>query len=105
MMCTDNLALFKNVYEWVKLLKEGWNSIQDEDRSGRSKIASPSEMVDSGNTLILADRSLMIEDISEQLVFCIVTAHKWWPCLFEGQLLDFSTAVETVEAINQLDRE
>ena len=25
----------KNVYKWAKLFKEGWRSVEDEDRSGR----------------------------------------------------------------------
>ena len=44
----------KNVYKWAKLLKEGWNSIQDD---GRLTLACTPEMVDSVNAHILADRS------------------------------------------------
>ena len=51
--------------------KEGQNSIQDKDRPARTTIASTPEMVH-----ILADRRVIIEDISEQLDISVSTAHK-----------------------------
>ena len=39
-------------------------------------MASTPEMVDSVNVLILADRSLIVEDVSEQLGISVGTMHK-----------------------------
>ena len=55
--------------------KEGWNTIQDEARRGYCTIVSTPEMVDSVNVLILADRSVRIEDISEQQGISVGTVH------------------------------
>ena len=57
----------KDVYKWAKLFKESRNSIKDEDRLARNTMASTPEMVDSVNALILTNRKVTIEDISEQL--------------------------------------
>ena len=57
------------------MFKKGWNSIQDEDRLGRSTTANTCEMVDSVNVFILAGRKVTIEDISEQLGIFVGTAH------------------------------
>ena len=56
----------------AKLFKEGQNRIQD---LGRLIIASTPEMVDSVNALILVDRRFTIENISEQLLIFMNTAH------------------------------
>ena len=66
----------KNVYKWDKLFKEGQNSIQDE---GMPTIASTSEMVDSVNALILVDRRVATQDISEHQGISVGTAHKIVP--------------------------
>ena len=66
----------KDFYKWVKLFKESWNSIQDEVRPVKPTMVSPPEMLDSVNALILADRRIRIEDISEQLEISASTAHK-----------------------------
>ena len=50
-----------------KSFKEGQNIIQNEDRSRKFEIASTPEMVDSVNGLILFERKVTVEDISEQL--------------------------------------
>ena len=64
---------FANVY---KLFKEGWNSIQDENKLGRPKMPNTLEMTNSVNALILADRRIKIEDISEKLGISVGIVHK-----------------------------
>ena len=43
---------------------------------GKPTMASTPEMVDSVNALILADRRIIIKDISEQLGISVGTAYK-----------------------------
>ena len=76
-ICTEKHVLVKeNIYKWVKLFKEGLNNIQDEDRPGRSTKESTPEMLYLVNALILTDRRVRIEDISEQLGIFVGTVHK-----------------------------
>ena len=75
-MYTESHVFVKNVYKSAKLFKEGRNRIQDEDRLDRPTILSSSEMVDSVNVLMLANRSATIEHIFEPLGFSVSTAHK-----------------------------
>ena len=58
-MCT-NKRFSQNVYKWAKLFK-------DEGMPGMPKMSSTPEMVDSVKALILVNRIITIEDISEQL--------------------------------------
>ena len=58
------------------VFKEGWNSIQDENRSGKFKMATTSKIVNSVNPLILADRRVIIEGVSELQGISVGTAHK-----------------------------
>ena len=60
--------------KWAKLCKEDRNSIQDEDRSNMSTIASTPEMVDSVYALILSDRRVTAEDISELLGISVINS-------------------------------
>ena len=76
----------QNVYKWVKLFKDGWNCIQDEEKLGRLTRTSASEMGDSVNALILADRRVTIVEISEQLEFCVGRTRKIVHDDFSGQL-------------------
>ena len=71
-----SMFLSKNVYKWAKLYKEGWNSIPDKDRPSRPTMVCTAEMVDSVNLFILAERSVTIDKISEQLKISMDTAHK-----------------------------
>ena len=56
----------ENVHKYAKLFKEGWNCIQDKDRSGRSTMVSITGMEESINASILSERRIRREDISEQ---------------------------------------
>ena len=76
-MCdVEKHSWVKNVYKWAKLFKKGWNSIQDEDMSYRPTMVNIFEMVYSGKALILTDRKLEVENISEWLGISMGTAHK-----------------------------
>ena len=57
-------------------------------KPGRHTIATTPEIVDSVNALILVDRSVTTEDISEKRDFRehITQNWIWWPCLFKSQL-------------------
>ena len=69
-MWTEKHIFVKNVYKCVNLLKRGQNSIQDEVRLGRRA------MLDSVNVLILANRKIRKENISEQLWIPVGAIHK-----------------------------
>ena len=76
-MCDGQAGFYlKNVYKWAKLFKEDQNCIQDEDSSGRPSMANTTEMIESVNAFIFADRRIITEDISEQLVIFVGRAHK-----------------------------
>ena len=49
----------------LNCFKEGQNNIQDEDTPGRPTMVSAPEMVDSVSVLILTDRRVTMENISE----------------------------------------
>ena len=66
----------RNFYKWAILFKEIQNSIQDEDRPGSPIIVSTPEIVDSVKVLILTDRKVTIENISEELGISVGTTHK-----------------------------
>ena len=55
---------------------EGWNSIRDQNGSGKPTIASTIEMVDSVNALILAKIRVRIEDIYGKQGIYVGTAHE-----------------------------
>ena len=76
----EGFFLPKNVYKRAKLFKEDRNRIQDEDMPHRSAMASPVEIADSVNALILADKKVMKENISEQLD----TRQKCISCHWDG---------------------
>ena len=64
----------KNDYKWAKLFKDGQNSNQDVYKQGRLTMMILLEMVDSVNAFILADKSVTMEDISEQLRIFVGTS-------------------------------
>ena len=69
-MCMEKYVLLvKQV-----LFKEHQNSIQDEHRP---KIVRTPEMVDSVYALILADKKVRMEDISEQLGISVGTIQNY----------------------------
>ncbi len=63
-VCTE-----KNVYKWVGLFK-------DEDRQGKSTMASACKEWIQLMRSILVDRRIIEEDISEQLGISVDTQHK-----------------------------
>ena len=65
-VCFNKTKMFTN---GLNCLKKGQNDVQDEERPNRSTIASTSEMLDSVNVLILAERRVTTEDISENWEF------------------------------------
>ena len=71
----EEAPLCKNVYKCIKLSKEGQNCIQVKDRPSRSTMMSTPEMVDSVNALTLADRKVIIEDISDQQGISVCIEH------------------------------
>ena len=58
------------------MFKESQNSIEDEDMSNRPTMSNTQKMVNSVNALILINRRVTIEDISEQVGIFVGTAHK-----------------------------
>ena len=57
------------------MTNEGQNNIKGEDKPGRPTMARTPEMVDPVNVLILAEISVTIEDISQQLEISVGTSH------------------------------
>ena len=65
----------RNVYKWIKRFKEGRTSIKDEPRQGRPSEVNPPEKQQAVNDLILAERRITVEEISQQLDISTGTAH------------------------------
>ena len=77
-MCTEKYVLIlKNVYRWaINCLKKAEVIFKNEDRPGWHTMVGIPEMVDSVDTLILANRRVTREDISEQVGIFVDTEHK-----------------------------
>ena len=70
-MCKEKRVLIeKYIYKRDNLFKDAQNSIQNENMPGRPT------MVDSVNMLLLADKRVKTEDISESLGIYVGTVHK-----------------------------
>ena len=50
----------KNIYKWAKLFKEGWSSVEDEDRLGRPTEVRFSEVIKLVNDLIQSDKRVTV---------------------------------------------
>ena len=76
MWCIPRKKLLRKCLQIVKMFIEYRNSIKDDERPGRLTIAGRPEMVVSTNGLILADRIVTTEGISEKLDITWSSAHK-----------------------------
>jgi hypothetical protein len=59
----DNALGHTQTYEWCKCFKNGWMSVDDEERSGSPSTGTTTENVAKVREAILEDRRGMIHDV------------------------------------------
>ena len=64
-----------SVFEWHKRFKEGWESMRDDERCGRSKEVRIPELIGQIKNFIDKDRCVSIETISAQFDIGVGTVH------------------------------
>ena len=64
-----------SVFEWHKRFKEGWESVRDDERCGRSKEVNIPELIGQIKNFMDKDRRVSIETISAQFVVSVGTVH------------------------------
>ena len=69
--CTNRASVF----EWHKRLKEGRQSVRDNERCGRSKEVRTPELIGQTKNFIHKDRRVSIETISAQFDVSVLTVH------------------------------
>jgi len=61
----DQTMSQKNVYKWYKQFKEGRESVEDENRSGRPLTSTDEQHVNEIKNLIIKNRRLIIRDLAD----------------------------------------
>ena len=64
-----------SVFEWHKRLKEGRQSVRDNERCGRSKEVRTPELIGQIKNIMEKDRRVSIETISAQFDVSVLTVH------------------------------
>ena len=64
-----------SVFEWHKRFKEGWESVRDDERCGRSKKVRTPELIGQIKNFMDKDRRVSIETISAQFDVSVGTVH------------------------------
>ena len=64
-----------SVFEWYKRIKEGWESVRDDERCGRSKEARTPELIGQIKNFMDKDRRVSIETIIAQFDVSVGTVH------------------------------
>ena len=63
----DAAVTMKTVYKWFERFRNGCESVEDEERSGRPSTSKTQENVERVSEMIRSNRRLTITDISEDL--------------------------------------
>jgi len=63
----DAAVTMKTVYKWFERFRNGCESVEDEERSGRPSTRKPQENVERVSEMIRSNRRLTIREISENL--------------------------------------
>ena len=64
-----------SVFEWNKRFKEGWDSMRDDERCGRSKEVRTPELIGQIKNFMDKDRRVSIETIGAQFDVSVGTVH------------------------------
>ena len=64
-----------SVFKWHKRFKEGWESVKDGERCGRSKEVRTTELIGQIKNFMDNDRHVSIETISAQFDVSVGTVH------------------------------
>ncbi|UYV64875.1 hypothetical protein LAZ67_3002226 [Cordylochernes scorpioides] len=73
------------VYFWYKRFKDGCKSIANDLRSGRPLASTTDRNIGQVRDLVVADRKITIDNISEILGISIITGNETWCFLFDPQ--------------------
>jgi len=63
----DAAVNLKTVYKWFERFHNGFESVEDEERSGRPSTSKTQENVERVREMIRSNRRLTIREISEDL--------------------------------------
>jgi len=63
----DAAVTMKTVYEWFERFRNGCESVEDEERSGRPSTSETQENVERVSEMIRSNRRLTIREISEDV--------------------------------------
>ena len=66
-MLGDAAVTMKTVYKWLERFRNGCESVEDEERSGRPSTSKTQENVERVSEMIRSNRQLTIREISEDL--------------------------------------
>ncbi|UYV64612.1 hypothetical protein LAZ67_3001311 [Cordylochernes scorpioides] len=64
-----------NVYRWYKMLSEGREEVNDEERAGRPSTSTTDEKINEVEKLILANRRITVREVAEDLNISIGSCH------------------------------
>ncbi|UYV70093.1 hypothetical protein LAZ67_7001761 [Cordylochernes scorpioides] len=64
-----------NVYRWYKMLSEGQEDVNDEERAGRSSTSTTDEKINEVEKMILANRRIAVREVAEDLNISIGSCH------------------------------
>jgi len=63
----DGAVTMKTVSKWFQRFRNGCESVEDEERSGRTSTLKPQENVERLSKMLRSNRQLTIREISEDL--------------------------------------
>jgi len=66
----NTAVTIKSVYKWFERFRNGYESVEDEERSGRPSTSKTKENVERVSEMIRSNRRLTITEISEYLNIC-----------------------------------
>ncbi|UYV64611.1 hypothetical protein LAZ67_3001306, partial [Cordylochernes scorpioides] len=64
-----------NVYRWYKMLSEGREEVNNEERAGRPSTSTTDEKINEVEKLILANRRITVREVAEDLNISIGSCH------------------------------
>ena len=110
-VCGATFCSRKKAYQWDNLFKEGWSSVEDEDRPGRPTEVKSPKVIKTVNDLIQSNRRVTVDEIARTLSIFVETAHKIVhddfgysnvSCRWVPVRSSQSSPVQSVQTINEL---
>ena len=62
-------------FRWHKRFKNGWLSVEDDERSGRPSTSTDDPHIDEINTLVRANRCLTVRELAEECGISVGSCH------------------------------